>query len=117
MVRRPPIQALASIGTRSVVVRSTISIVTGRRSRIRAGREVMSDATRYHGKPFLRLLECFVLKAIGQLSEEHRRTLEQMAPKLRELYKRDGTWDEIVGAVMEVPPHLPGKIEEMWKKN
>ena len=37
---------------------------------------------RYAGKPFLRLLECYVLAAIGELSDEQQATLRAMEPKL-----------------------------------
>ena len=41
--------------------------------------------TRYAGKPFLRVLECYVLWAIGELTSEHEKLLVTMTPKLREV--------------------------------
>jgi hypothetical protein len=73
--------------------------------------------TRYQGKPLLRILECYVLDAIGLLEDSQRTTLEQMTPKLREIYKTPGSWKEIVEKIMELPPNMPAMIQDLWKKN
>ncbi|WP_226469882.1 hypothetical protein [Luteimonas panaciterrae] len=71
---------------------------------------------RYAGKPFLRLVECYVLEAIGQLDEAQRDSLREMEPKLRNLYGVQGSWIEIVSSQMEFPPSLPAQIKEIWEK-
>lgn len=39
----------------------------------------MSTDTRYEGKPLLRLLDLYVLKAVGELSQESEDSLNAMA--------------------------------------
>lgn len=72
---------------------------------------------RYSGKPFLRLLECYVLDAIGQLDDGQRQTLRRMEPKLTDVYRMNGTWLDIVSAQMDFPESLPAQIREIWEKN
>ena len=75
------------------------------------------SADRYSGKPFLRLLECYVLDAIGALDEQQRTVLQRMEPKLMNVYGRSGSWSEIVAAEMEFPPSLPMHIRQIWTQN
>lgn len=69
---------------------------------------------RYEGKPMLRLLECYVLKAIGELSEESARNLKAMEPKMAEAYGTQGTWDEVIAKEMGLPDTMPGLILQKW---
>jgi hypothetical protein len=71
---------------------------------------------RYTGKPFLRLLECYVLNCIDQLDDSQRATLVKMEPKLSGVYKMNGSWLDIVNAQMEFPESLPGQIKDIWSK-
>jgi hypothetical protein len=77
----------------------------------------MSSSTRYDGKPLLRLLECYVLKAIHQLDESHEVALKAMESKLAEVYAKTGAWDQIIAAVMELPENMPTLIRQMWERN
>lgn len=70
---------------------------------------------RYAGKPFLRLLECYVLNAIGQLEESQSVALQRMEPKLREVYKTDSSWIEIVAEQMDFPRELNEQLQGIWK--
>jgi hypothetical protein len=72
---------------------------------------------RYAGKPFLRILECYVLWAAGELAAEDERKLVAMTPKLRETFSRQGSWQEIVAGEMEFPPDLPQQINALWVQN
>lgn len=72
---------------------------------------------RYQERPFLRLLEFYVFWAIGELQEEELLFLEETTPKLRSIYHREGDWRSIIAAEMELPPHLPSKIRELWERN
>jgi len=72
---------------------------------------------RYEGKPLVRLLECYVLAAIDQLNDGQLETLQRMEPKLSSIYKRSGTWLEIITDEMEFPESLPVKIREVWESN
>jgi hypothetical protein len=70
---------------------------------------------RYDGKPFLRLLDSYVLDAIGQLSDEQRVGLRVMEPKLNAVYKASASWQEIVRTQMNLPPSFPESIRTVWQ--
>jgi hypothetical protein len=72
---------------------------------------------RYDGKPFLKLLDSYVLWAIDELPPENAQALTEMTPKLRSTYDNGGDWQQIVCAVMKLPPNMPGLIRELWVKN
>ncbi len=69
---------------------------------------------RYAGKPFLRLLDAYVLLAIGELDQASADALTAMEPKLRDTFKGEGSWYELVAQQMEFPPSLPGQIHDIW---
>ncbi len=75
------------------------------------------SADRYAKKPFARLLECYVLKAIGELSDEEEGRLSEMEPQLCKIYKYDGSWLQVIAYVMEFPSTMPATIEQMWRRN
>lgn len=75
------------------------------------------DDDRYEGKPLLKLLECYVLLCINQLSEDLIEKMNQITPYLYDTYNRQGSWDEIIAAEMEFPETMPERIHEMWVKN
>jgi len=77
----------------------------------------MALTNRYTGKPLLRLLECYVLWAIGELERKEEATLEQMEPKLRQVFKQQGEWREIVARVISMPPNMPELIRAKWAEN
>lgn len=76
-----------------------------------------SDADRYQDKAFLRLLECYVLQAIGELPPEDAVTLSEMEPTLRESLDQEGSWSEILEATLEMPEGTPALIAEIWSSN
>ncbi len=76
-----------------------------------------ADADRYDGRPFLRLLDCFVLWSIGELHADQAARLTALAPSLERVYGTAGTWQEIVSAQMEFDDELPGKLRAMWERN
>lgn len=71
---------------------------------------------RYIHKPFLRLLECYVLNSIEQLDDNQRAILAQMEPKLASVYKMNGSWLDIVRFQMNFPESLPKQIKDIWSK-
>ncbi|TGP17897.1 MULTISPECIES: hypothetical protein [unclassified Mesorhizobium] len=77
----------------------------------------MSTDARYDGKPLLRLLELYVLKAIGELSKESEDSLNAMAPQLRAIYGGNGRWDDAIAKALHMPDTMPDAIRDMWKKN
>lgn len=77
----------------------------------------MATDPRYEGKPLLRLLELYALKAIGELSEESEDRLKAMAPKLQAIYGGDGQWDDAIAKSVHMPDTMPEAIRDMWAKN
>jgi hypothetical protein len=75
----------------------------------------MSD--RYAGKPLLRLLELYVLKALGELPVLEQETLDRMAPKLQAVYGGNGSWHGALEAAVHMPADMPQQIRGMWAKN
>ena len=73
--------------------------------------------SRYEGRPFLRLLESYVLCALDSLTEPDRAQLEAMTPELQETFQRKGTWQEIVAAEMHFPADCPATIARNWEEN
>lgn len=69
---------------------------------------------RYDGKPFLRLIDCYVLDAIGHLDDEQARRLEEMTPKFRDVFGVPGTWREIVERRMDFPADMATAIRRVW---
>ncbi len=72
---------------------------------------------RYEGKPLLRLLECYILKCVGQLSSDQETMLAQMEAGLSKTFGVDGNWCEIISQKMEFSAELPGHLREMWRQN
>lgn len=77
----------------------------------------MISNPRYEGKPLLRLLELYVLRAIGELSPAEQQSLEKMAPKLQTIYGGKGEWHEAVAAAVHMPADMPVAIRDMWDRN
>ena len=69
---------------------------------------------RYAGKPFLRLIECYVLDLIDQLDAKQRGTLEAMEPKLRATYNTQGSWQHIVAAQLELTDSFDAQVRAFW---
>lgn len=77
----------------------------------------MASNPRYDGKPLLRLLELYVLRALDELPQAERQTLDKMAPKLQAIYGGNGEWHEAVAAAVHMPADMPVAIRDMWAKN
>jgi hypothetical protein len=72
---------------------------------------------RYDGKPLLKLLELYVLKAIGELSPDEESRLNAMAPKLQAIYGGGGQWHEAIEAAVFIETETPSEIRSMWERN
>jgi len=72
---------------------------------------------RYDGKPFLKLVDSFVLKCIGKLDPDQEAILDKLTPKFQETFKCTGTWEEIVIVQLEYPPSIRNEISRLWVKN
>jgi hypothetical protein len=77
----------------------------------------MNDGSRHDGKPFLRMLELYVLWAIGELPQANQDILNTMAPKLQSMYGGRGEWHDAIAAAMDMPPEMPAAIRDMWVRN
>ena len=77
----------------------------------------MTTSPRYEGKPLFRLLEAFVLKCVDQLPNEQLAILVAMQPKLTEIYGVQGSWDQIIAAIMEFPDNMHTLILQTWNQN
>jgi hypothetical protein len=75
----------------------------------------VSEADRYDGKPFLKLLDCFVLDAIGHLDNQQASALQAMEPKFASVYGTHGSWQEIVASQMEFPEGIGAQILIIWQ--
>lgn len=73
----------------------------------------MSD--RYTGKPFLELLDSYVLDAIGHLDPARDAALRAREPQFHAMFGETGGWREIVVARMQFPPGMPGALAEVWR--
>ena len=74
----------------------------------------MSD--RYTGKPFLELVDAYVLDAIGHLHPDDDAGLTAREPAFREMFGIDGSWREIVVTRMGFPDGMAGALRELWLK-
>ncbi|RJY08156.1 hypothetical protein [Aurantiacibacter aquimixticola] len=71
---------------------------------------------RYEGKPFLRLLDSYVLDTIGHLDEANRKWLVEAEPFFRETFVASGGWRDIVAQRMQFPDGMDASIVEVWTK-
>lgn len=71
---------------------------------------------RYEGKPFLRLLDSYVLHAIGALDEANAKWLTDAEPHFRATFGEEGSWREIVEKRMQFPEGMPAAILDVWTK-
>jgi hypothetical protein len=72
---------------------------------------------RYTDKPFLKLLDAYVLWAIGALPPDQESLLQRMTPMLRKTWNcTQDNWHEVVAAQMEFPATLPDDIRKLWQK-
>ena len=72
---------------------------------------------RYAGKPFLKLIDSFVLDCIGELDQSQKAQIEKMLPKLQATFKNNGTWQEIVIEQLKFGPDIRSEVNELWAKN
>lgn len=71
---------------------------------------------RYTGKPFLKLLDNYVMDAIGMLDPETDAALTADEPRFHKLFVTTGSWREIVESRMNFPAGMAGAIREVWEK-
>ena len=74
----------------------------------------MSD--RYAGKPFLELLDAYVLDAIGHLDAARRADLTAREAGFRQMFGGTGDWRTQVEQRMQFPQGMAGAIRELGEK-
>jgi hypothetical protein len=72
---------------------------------------------RYEGKPFLRFVDSFVLKAIGALDPEMDAKLVAATPKLQAAFNSSGSWEDIVMEQLDFPHGVRAEIQALWSQN
>lgn len=76
---------------------------------------VGASPERYRGRPFLRLVDAYVLWAIGELPRSQQASLAALEGRLTETYGRSGRWYEIVAGVMGLPRGIDGAVRDGWR--
>jgi hypothetical protein len=77
----------------------------------------MAANPRYDGKPLLKLLELYVLKAIGKLPRNEEDLLNAMAPKLQAISGGGGQWHEAIESAVRMDADTPQQLRDMWTRN
>ncbi len=77
----------------------------------------MVSNSRYDGKPLLKMLELYVLKAIGELAQDDEDRLIAMAPKLQAIYGGGGQWHEAIEAAVRMDADTSQQLRSMWERN
>lgn len=77
----------------------------------------MVSNPRYDGKPLLKLLELYVLKAIGELPRKEEDILNAMAPKLQATFGGGGQWHEAIESAVRMDADTPEQLRGMWTRN
>lgn len=71
---------------------------------------------RYAGKPFLELLDNYILDAIGALDAESDAALTAREPTFRHTFGETGDWRAIVVKRMRFPDGMTDAVREIWQK-
>ncbi|HEY0624881.1 hypothetical protein [Sphingomonas sp.] len=71
---------------------------------------------RYTGKPFLELLDAYVLDAIGHLDTARDADLTAREAGFRLMFGGTGDWRAQVVQRMQFPTGMAGAIRELWEK-
>lgn len=77
----------------------------------------MISNPRYDGKPLLRVLDLYVLWAIGELPPDQEDTLNRIAPKLQARFGGRGQWHEAVERAVRMAADTPQQIRGMWTRD
>ena len=77
----------------------------------------MISNPRYDGKPLLRLLDLYVLRAIGELSPDQEENMNRIAPKLQARFGGGGQWHEAVERAVGMEAEAAQDIRDMWARN
>ncbi len=71
---------------------------------------------RYDGKPFLKLVDAYVIDAIGHMDPATELELTLMETDMQAQTGLTGDWRSMVEQRMKFPPGMVGAIREVWDK-
>ena len=71
---------------------------------------------RYAGRPFLELVDSYIMDAIGHLSADADATLVAREPQFRAQFGAGDGWRQIVERQMKFPAGFAGAVREVWDK-
>jgi hypothetical protein len=75
-----------------------------------------SEINRYLGKPLLKLLDSYVLDALGVLDDKTASWLAQEAQRFAEIFGVTAAdWQGVVEAAMDMPPDSQAALRELWE--
>lgn len=74
------------------------------------------EQRRYAGKPFLGLLDGYVLKTIGHLDPKKDAGLKALEGKFQEIFKSQSDWCGIVKEQLGLADSLDQEIQELWER-
>ena len=77
----------------------------------------MVSNPRYDGKPLLRLLDLYEMRAIGELSPDQEENMNRIAPKLQARFGGGGQWHQAVECAVRMDADTPQQIRGMWARN
>ncbi len=77
----------------------------------------MATNPRYDRKPLVKLLELYVLKAIGELSQDDEERLNRMAPRLQRLFGGGGRWHDSIEVAVRMDADTSEQLRGMWERN
>jgi len=66
---------------------------------------------------FRKLVDYFVLNAIGEIEPSLLKQMDELTPRLREIYHHDGSWSEIIRHVLDLPADFEARIRALWLQN
>ncbi len=72
---------------------------------------------RYEGKPFLKFVDSFILKAIGALDPAMAAKLDAATPQLQQAFGSSGSWEDIVIEQLAFEPDVRAQIGALWETN
>jgi len=72
------------------------------------------EPARYHGRPLVLVLECYVLAAIGALPESQH---PRMARMVARAFGGGPDWMASVRRALGLPPSVDAELRAMWEEN
>ena len=73
---------------------------------------------RYSGRPLLRLIECYVLDAIGELEPGEKNRLESTSASISKAVGSEAdTWQGAIRDALDLPDDFPDTLRSDWVAN